>query len=112
MAKNSPQTYANHGRVDPRISTVAQFFIAQDDGAVPRLPMRPAVNGGSSGRTALPSSALVTGAPSRSGSLRNLIADVQRALPGQDGRSSAAVQNICGGLELIRRGLCDRRHPG
>jgi hypothetical protein len=47
---------------------VSQFCIAHDDGAVPRSPIPPVVKGLSSGKTALPSRALATGAPSRSAS--------------------------------------------
>src|ERR1700735_4173105 len=54
--------------VEPRISTVSQDCMVHDDGAVPRSPMPPVVNGLSSGNTALPSSALATGAPSVSAS--------------------------------------------
>src|ERR1700735_974593 len=54
--------------VEPRISTVSQFCITHDDGAVPRSPIPPVVNGLSSGSTALPSSALATGAPRKSAS--------------------------------------------
>ena len=46
-------------------------------------PIPPVVNGESSGSTALPSSALATGAPSMSASCVNLFARVQRALAGQ-----------------------------
>ena len=48
------------------MNTASQFFIAQEDGAVPRWPMPPVVKGESSAITALPSKALATGAPSRS----------------------------------------------
>src|ERR1700691_6208520 len=54
--------------VEPRISTVSQLCIAQDDGAVPKSPIPPVVKGLSSGKPALPNSALATGAPRRSAS--------------------------------------------
>ena len=48
------------------MNTVSQFFIAHDEGAVPRWPMPPVVKGETSASTALPSKALATGAPRRS----------------------------------------------
>lgn len=45
---------------------MSHAFIVQEDGAVPKSPMPPVVNGESSGNTALPKRDLATGAPNRS----------------------------------------------
>ena len=95
----------------PRINTVSQFFIAQDDGAVPRLPVPPVVKNQIVRQGDNAEQRLGDRRAEQVGSLRNLIAGVQRALTGQDGYSSAAVQNVGGGFKLVRRGLRDRRHP-
>ena len=85
------------------MSTASQFFIAHDDGAVPRWPMPPVVKGESSASTALPSSALATGAPSRSATSVTSARAFRAPCPTRMATLSPAVQHIGGGAQLVGR---------
>ena len=91
---------------------MSQFFMVQDDGAVPRSPMPPVVKGLSSGNTALPESALATGAAMRSASVVTSSRADNAPCPTGQQRGSRELRYRGGSPQLLDRRRRQRRAPG
>ena len=83
-----------YGNELPTISKVSQLSSASSEGLVPSRPIAPVVYGLSSGKAALPNSALITGVPSFSAMCSNSSVPRNAPLPSQHGDLPCAVQNL------------------